>query len=1191
MRLKKLEITGFKSFCEKSSITFPPGVSAIVGPNGCGKSNIVDALRWVMGEQSVKQLRGKSMEDVIFAGTNGKPPLNMAEVSITMSNDSRTSPEELKDFTEIMLTRRLYRSGESAYFMNKQPCRLKDIHNIFLGSGMGAKSYAVIQQGNIGAITDAGPEERRFFIEEAAGITRYKNRKKETLSKLDSTNQNLLRLMDIIKEVERQMNSLNRQAKKAERYKNYKAQIKTLDIKISLEQYDECSQKIQKNNYIFKELKDKDIEYISELKKLDAAVEEIRVRQIQKDQEISTYKSDKFEIQRKIDRTENELNHLKKESKRLETESSTLQEGCNTLLERTQEIEREITELENRIKSLNIETEQLTIKLNKEQEDSQSARDKFNSLNRELKDLQNQLMELVTLESKYQNIKQNVSNNKENLQRHLKQIDEEVVLSEKNLINLQKKEKESAEELELCRQEITEITEKIDLIREQLAKNSQTLGLQVKAVQTIEYNRNKSRSKYSALKKMEDNFDWYKDGVKAVMQKEKENKCFMGLIADIMEPEPSYELAVEAILGESLQYILVKDLQTGADAIDYLQTENAGRSGFIPIESFTSPKSNIKSNISDSLLNHISIKPGFENIANNLLSHVSVVETMEKALEIHNKNRHFITLVTKKGDIISRRGIMTGGSQNKLSGIMMKKQELKQLEQNLSQIDEELEISKQEQQKLEKQARRLEQELYQNTEEKNQAVQDELEAQKALYKITEELKHAKRSIDVLTMEQDQLVSQADEIDDEMEKYNTALLKVSNEVKTIQENAAITEKQISTFSEGIESFDRQIVNLRVKQTSLNAELENTIKTMKQLKNFQEDSLKRLEQLTSDIKQKNIKKESAINTISEYEQSLLAMYEKMKELEDSLETQEADYAEIKSILEENNKSKSLIQNQREDILQKIRVIEVAQSKNKIKQESISEQIEEKYHRPLAAFRSELNYKNDTEYKSSEINQTHMKEELAELRQKLEKIGDVNMGAITEYEQHKERFDFLETQRTDLIKAMEDLHKVINKINNVSQERFFATFNLVNEKLAEVFPRLFNGGTARLVLTEPNKPLESGVEFMVHPPGKKLTRLTLLSGGEKALSAIAFVFSIFLIKPASFCILDEIDAPLDEANVYRFNELLKIIGEKSQIIIITHKKKSMEFADTLFGITMEQKGISKIVSVNFEGIENYQ
>jgi len=304
MKLKKLEINGFKSFVDKARIDFPSGISAVVGPNGCGKSNIVDALRWVMGEQSIKQLRGKSMEDIIFSGTNGQPPLNMAEVSLTLANDNGTAPEVLRDFSEIMLTRRLYRSGESAYFINKQPCRLKDIHNIFLGSGTGAKSYSVIQQGNVGAIIDAGPEERRIFIEEAAGITRYKNRKKEALRKVESTNQNLLRVSDIMAEVKRQMDGLKRQARKAERYKKYQDQIKNIEIGLALHQFDVYTQQIDETSLLLKELKDSDIEQTTKLTRLDAAVEEIKLKRWKKDQEISEQKSNQFETQRKIDRND-----------------------------------------------------------------------------------------------------------------------------------------------------------------------------------------------------------------------------------------------------------------------------------------------------------------------------------------------------------------------------------------------------------------------------------------------------------------------------------------------------------------------------------------------------------------------------------------------------------------------------------------------------------------------------------------------------------------------------------------------------------------------------------------------------------------------------------------------------------------------------------------------------------------------
>ena len=381
MKLKSLEISGFKSFIDKANIEFPPGICAIVGPNGCGKSNVVDALRWVMGEQSVKQLRGKSMEDVIFSGTNGKPPLNMAEVTLTLANDNGSAPEELKDFTEIMLTRRLYRSGESAYLLNKKPCRLKDIHHIFLGSGLGPKSYAVIQQGNIGAIIDAGPEERRFFIEEAAGITRYNTRKNEALRKVEATNQNLLRVTDIISEINRQMSGLKRQARKAEIYKNFQERIKKLDTFITIYYFDEYTRLIDETDAILKDLKDADIGHVSQLQKLDAVVEEIKLKLSQKNQEISEQKSGIFEIQRNTDRLENDLLHLRKDEERLIAEISELESARAELDERNGKILSEISQVESQTIFINDEINMTRSGLDNERDASLNIRSRLSELN------------------------------------------------------------------------------------------------------------------------------------------------------------------------------------------------------------------------------------------------------------------------------------------------------------------------------------------------------------------------------------------------------------------------------------------------------------------------------------------------------------------------------------------------------------------------------------------------------------------------------------------------------------------------------------------------------------------------------------------------------------------------------------------------------------------------------------------
>ncbi|MFC1886747.1 chromosome segregation SMC family protein, partial [Thermodesulfobacteriota bacterium] len=430
MKIRKMEIFGFKSFMDKANIEFPPGVSAVVGPNGCGKSNIVDALRWVMGEQSVKHLRGKTMEDVIFSGANGKQALNMAEVSLTLENDNGSAPEELKDYTEIMLTRKLFRSGESAYFINKQPCRLKDIHNIFMGTGMGAKTYAVIEQGNVGAITDAGPDERRLFIEEAAGVTRYKTRKNEALRKVHSTNQNLLRVSDIISEISRQMNSLKRQAKKAERYKAFQERIMNLDVLLSLQYYDNYKHKINETEALLRDFKDKDIEQSSKLKQIDAAIEQIKLNRWEKNQEIASQKSQKFESQRKADKVENDLAHLRKDIERLTTEAVELEAAYTNLKEKNDAIASEIAQNEKENSTLTTEIADTTSTLEKEHRTSQSIRDRLHELTQDLETCKARLMDLVAQEAKYKNIYQNAKNNKESLNRRLKRIDEETLAAE-----------------------------------------------------------------------------------------------------------------------------------------------------------------------------------------------------------------------------------------------------------------------------------------------------------------------------------------------------------------------------------------------------------------------------------------------------------------------------------------------------------------------------------------------------------------------------------------------------------------------------------------------------------------------------------------------------------------------------------------------------------------------------------------
>ena len=1210
MKLKKIEITGFKSFCDKSSIEFPEGVSAIVGPNGCGKSNIVDALRWVMGEQSVKQLRGKSMEDVIFAGANEKPPLNMAEVTLTLANDNGSAPEELKDFTEIMLSRRLFRSGESGYYLNKRPCRLKDIHNVFLGSGLGTKSYSIIQQGNIGAIIDAGPEERRYFIEEAAGTTRYKNRKNEALRKIVSTHQNLLRVSDIISEIHRQMASLKRQARKAERFKRYRTRADELDIRLSLLKYMEFNQLIEETDHLQRELKDADIEHTAKLKKLDAVVEEIKLQRSQQNQEIASQKTHKFDLVRRIDRSENDIDHLKQEIKRLTTEANELISAREDLEGKNNKIDSEINQARSEISRLHGDIESNKNGLHNEQAEATEIKSRLEKSNVALETSKAALMDRLAEEARYKNIFQNAANTKENLQRRLKRAGEEAVTARTKAEQCRHAKSVADEELNRLTQQATDLNEKLEQVRNQSDEKREALGHQVKRTQSLELECNNARSKFTTLKKMEENYEWYRDGVKAIMtspefghstyqnkefsppEKDDQNTAIIGLLADIIESSPEYQPAVEAVLGESLQYVLVNAPDTGIRAIEYLQTNNSGRSGFIPVDSLNN---NRKDRINPSpgfsqanfLLDHLSIKEGYEKIAEAFIGHILVANDIHEACQIYNSNDKTVTIVTKEGDIISHQGVMIGGSKDKLPGILAKKQELKDLEQQIISFEEKLSHAREEQNRLEVDVRRIETELQQIYEQKTLVDTQVVEAEKTLYRVSEELKHADRHLEIVDLEHEQLLGEESDIDDEMAQYNHAIEQLATTIDSAKQEVAEKTRQLSDVSAQLDSINQKVIDRKLTITSLNARWENNNNTLRRLKEFQQDGAARLISLTEDIALKNKKSNVAKDKADENEISLSQMYEELKELERVLEENEFNYNTIDAELKDRDSAISELASKRDKILENSRILDIEQTQRRVHRENIVQRLEEQHRRPFEEFQNELKALQEQFESDNRENfpTESIEEELQGLQKRINNIGDVNLAAINEYEQLKSRHDFLVEQREDLQKAIDDLHKVVKKINRITQQRFIETFNLVNEKLVDVFPRLFEGGNAKLVLTEPEKPLETGVEFMIHPPGKKLTRMSLLSGGEKALSAIAFIFSLFLIRPASFCLMDEIDAPLDEANIYRFNNLLKLIGEQSQIIMVTHNKKSMEFADMLFGITMETKGVSKVVSVNLE------
>jgi chromosome segregation protein len=860
----------------------------------------------------------------------------------------------------------------------------------------------------------------------------------------------------------------------------------------------------------------------------------------------------------------------------------------------------EISQVEDQNTKIHDKMERARMTMAREQAESQKIKEQLAALEQEIETGKAELMKLVAREAQYRNVCQNASNNKESLQRRLKTIEREELETSQKVKGLQKKEAQAKDKLVSYQTQIDELEKQVVAIQAKIREKSNLLGGQIKQVQTLELKRNEAKSTYTTLKKMEDNFEWYKDGVKAIMKDRTaswdsnseqapgsgDSNGVIGLMANIIEPEPNFETAVEAALGESLQYILVKDQNAGIESIRYLRTTGTGRSGFIPVSHLDNiePVQDKALDLSKRLMDHVRVEKGFEKIAEAFLGHVVLADDIQEAISIFNGNGAYQSIVTKDGDVISNSGIIIGGSRDKLSGILTEKRKIKTIGRKIDGLNQQLDSARHDQKKMESEVRDIEHQLQKMLESKRKATDSEVEAEKALYKVTEDLKHTRRHLEIVRLEKEQLQGEDSDLDMEIAKYHKALEEIENRVKAAQQLLSKKIEQINAVSSTMEDYNQGIVDIKLELTGLNASLESSNNTLKRLKEFQNDGLDRIEQVSQDIFRKEEKRSTSKHRIQEYEQVLSHIYDDLKHVERKLENNEADYGTIDAKLKDSDTVISNIQNKRDETLQKIRLLELEKSEQQIKRENIAVRLKENYNQSILALGSE--YDRDTEQSVMPIDE--MEDNLARLKSKIIKMEDVNLGAIKEYEQLKERFDFLNEHRDDLVKAVEDLHKVIKKINRVTQKRFLETFDAINEKLNEVFPRLFDGGSAKLILTDPGNPLETGVEFMIHPQGKKLTRMSLLSGGEKALSAIALIFSAFLIKPASFCFMDEIDAPLDDANLFRFSDLLQIVREKSQIVMVTHNKKTMEFADMLFGITMEKKGVSKVVSVNFQHAE---
>ena len=1185
MNIKKVSIQGFKSFMDRLDIPFPPGLCAIVGPNGCGKSNIVDAIRWAMGEQSAKQLRGRQMEDLIFGGAGDEKPLGMAEVSLVFENIDGFFPAELSSNTEVSVTRRLYRSGESEYRLNGVPCRLKDIQEIFMDTGLGNKAYSIIGQGRISSIIEQKPEETRAMLEEAAGITKYKKKVEESRRKIELAEGNLLRVEDIVGEVQRQMSSLKRQASKARRFKSISEEIQSLELALNANAYQELKEDSADRTKRTDDLAQEEIAQSTALTGIQARVETMNLELDEKDKEISNLRKNFLSLKEKVNRKESSLeslsgdkrmelelkSRLKKEKEDVGRRLDGFQEERLVLkqnLEKTRQtsatLEDEISLQEKRLKSKRELLKQVKEEYERARTRVSSGVSKEMSLNQESGYLNKRIGEITDGRSR------------------LEQEKRDVASKMSSFMEASGRKNKTREALAQKLRDIEEdISREQGIFNERLeTRNSLETDLKLAEADLSIY-----QSRLASLRSLMENFEGYKIGVRTIMKATdlpaRSEGRIKGLVADFIQVEPEYEQAVEAALADKLQYVVVERQEDGKEAVDYLKRKAKGRSSFVSLKELNGQAKGFGTNGSPLLKDLVSVPDSYRPLIDLLLEDALLAENLDEAISAWRKNGKDHCIVTTEGDMVDKRGVISGGKlAHRSHGILARKREIKELIQQEAEWKKRLE-------ELRINLRNISLEI-----QGKEAVLDDLNEEKS--RCQERISDLDKTIFQLSHELDQLERLSERIAGELEQRSKersrneeVLSKIESELESWKEKREEQEKyllqretELKETEDEFEQFRSELERLKTDYRLSLEEAKGLVREMERIEDFTEEAQERLIRIEEDISEGEYRYQECLKREESLREKLKGIYVELEQAENLVNRSEQDRNIFYTGIRGEEKRAEALRDELGSLREKISSSRLEESEIRFKMNGLVELVKDKFNLDLPGIFQE--------YLQEDFSAAEVRERLERQKNLREQLGEVNLAAIQEHEALKERHTFIKGQKEDLLSSIESLRKAIRKINKTSLDRFMRTFGEVDQKIKEVFPILFDGGTAGLKLVDETKPLDSGVLVQVRPPGKKLSHMGLLSGGEKALVAMALLFAIYLIKPSPFCLLDEVDAPLDEANIQRFNHLVKEINKYSQIILITHNRKSMEIVDRLYGVTMEKKGISTLVSVDFQGID---
>jgi len=1172
MKIKRLDILGFKSFIDKASLDFPPGITAIVGPNGCGKSNIVDAIRWVMGEQSARNLRGRQMEDIIFGGSESRKPLGMAEVSLVFATDDGRVPAKYLNYPEIQVTRRLFRDGESEYLLNKTPCRLLDIAELFMDTGVGAKAYSIIEQGKIGMILLSKPEERRFLIEEAAGVTKFKTRKQVALKKIEVTRQNLLRIGDIIAEIRRQLNALQRQAKKAEKFREYREELKEIELLFAVKDFIALEKEKEQVAFGLDLINQQVADITSRLAGGELNLEEKRITLLEREKSLGVVQEEIFRLKGESTATENRLEFQRKELLSTDRQQTRFGEELANLRRQLSEAETEMKTLAESQGLFHIGLAEEEEKLAQEElcleemERGEAAQARGLDENRHA--LFALLSAIAQFNNQYSNAAKRIEAMAERFERDRRenaQLEEQLAETggiagelEKLLGRLIADKEESAAAMALLRGREEEV-------------KSALAGKERKLQESKDEFSGKS-SRLHSLQELEARLDGYGRGIRSLFLADTFRGRFPGIVADAIQTDEAYEAAVEAVLGEKLQYVLSSGSDDVMAAIGFLKESSGGRCSFVTGAVAVPPSPSPSGAVG--LLTKVTIAPELRRFVEPLLSSTYLTDDLNAAFSLAGEFPE-LTFVTPQGELVHNCGIIHGGSPEAAQkGVIHKKREIRELSGAVAELSGLVRGLSAERASLLEQAAVIEEELQDLRQKLHQSELDIAHAEKDLLRSREGCQRLEERLALKRMEDDQFQEEKEilkrEMADAVAKQNNGEARKSaleNQVTALTESLTVKRRKLGETRE-------RVTAAKVKTAALKEKSESGRRAEKRFENLLLDLRARIAGHETELEKGKNESVGMITAIGQSEETLKALMFRLVEAETAFAgLRERFEAEGAAVQEEEGSLKAIRAS-----CEEARNRGAEQS---LKLSELTMQLKHLENSLLERFRLEMADAIPV-YGAVACDEVAKRAKQAELQRFIDDMGEVNLMAIDEYKQLEDRYNFLCSQRDDLEESLKALQQAIQRINRTTRKRFLETFQLVNVKFRELFPRLFCGGSAELRLTDENDLLETGIDIIVQPPGKKLQNVTLLSGGEKALTAVALIFAIFLIKPSPFCLLDEVDAPLDDANIGRFNEIVREMSAASQFIVITHNKTTMAVADTLFGVTMEEPGVSKLVSV---------